>query len=104
MFYAHFTTANGTKVVNLYDAPSEFFRGTFSPDTIIHSIVPFEIHGKTYAERKDSLYNIALDFMTADAEAQGGLSYYEWTRIGQFFSKNAKRYGLLEEFRENGIC
>ena len=103
MFYAHFITPHGVHVTNLYDTPSEYFNGTFSPYTEIVAVIPFEIRGKTYAERKENFRMLVLDFMTADAEAQGGLSYYEWALIGNYFKKNAKRYGLIDEFKENGI-
>lgn len=32
------------------------------------------------------------------------LSYGELAYYGEYFRKLGKRYGLLKEFRENGIC
>ena len=32
------------------------------------------------------------------------LSYEELAESSEYFSKLGKRYGLLKEFRENGIC
>lgn len=64
--------------------------------------IDFHIHGKTYQERKDCLYDLALDYQSAWQEYC--FSYSELLYIGNWFEKNARRYGLLEEFRENCIC
>lgn len=67
--------------------------------------LPFEIHGKTYQERKESLYNLAVDFQhNNDGDTDVTLSYGEIGDICNFFETNGKKYGLLREFRENCIC
>lgn len=45
------------------------------------------------------------------AKLQGGFSYERehshWSDLatwGEFFAKYGKRYGLMREFHENGIC
>ena len=90
-------TNSGEKVAALYDSTEQFILDTFSPDTS----VPYIFVGKTYAERKASLCEIAQEFQYAD---EGGLSWGEYADIVEWFSKNGKRYGLIEEFRENCIC
>ena len=55
----------------------------------------------TYAERKEKARNEAIDWQNDFANH----SYY-WSEIAEFsayFEKLGKRYGLLREFRENGI-
>ena len=56
----------------------------------------------TYAEGKAKAIEEALEWQRSFAE---GKSYY-WSEMVEFsahFSKLAKRYGLVREFRENGI-
>ena len=55
----------------------------------------------TYTERKEKARNEAIDWQNDFANH----SYY-WSEIAEFsayFEKLGKRYGLLREFRENGI-
>lgn len=59
------------------------------------------IKGKTYKERKDSLYNVGVDYSHFDLD---GFSYSEFADVGAWFETNGKRYGLYQEFRENAIC
>ena len=89
---------------NFYRSWDEYLRDTFSPDVEALVLLPFEIHGKTYAERKESLRNLAIDFQHADdGDADLWLSYRELDDIGYYFNRMGRRYGLLREFRENAI-
>ena len=65
-------------------------------------IIPFRISGKTYQAKKADLRQQAIDY----SNIQGVLTLYwsEVAEISNFFERNGKRYGLLKEFRENGIC
>lgn len=55
-----------------------------------------------YQKRKEQARQKAIDWqMWACDEC---LSYGELAEFGAYFTKLAKRYGLLKEFRENGIC
>ena len=36
--------------------------------------------------------------------AKHNYSYGELAEFGEYFEKLGRRYGLLKEFRENGIC
>ena len=78
-----------------------YYRDTASPDVGTSFLMIFEIKGRTYAERKEYLRNMAIDFQAEDV---GGLSMCEMGEIADWFEENGRRYGLLEEFRENGIC
>lgn len=89
---------------NFYRSWDEYLRDTFSPEVETLVLLPFEIHGKTYAERKESLRNLAIDFQHADdGDADLWLSYRELDDIGCYFNRMGRRYGLLREFRENCI-
>lgn len=89
---------------NFYRSWDEYYEDTFSPEVEILVLLPFEIHGKTYAERKESLRNLAIDFQHADdGDADLWLSYRELDDIGCYFNRMGRRYGLLQEFRENAI-
>jgi len=55
----------------------------------------------TYAERKESARQKAIDWQIEASEKE--LSYAELAEAGNRFEKLGKRYGLLQEFRENGI-
>ena len=58
-----------------------------------------------------TIYIIILKTSLEDLakEWQGQFASYNWSygelmEIGEYFNKNGKRYGLLREFKENGIC
>ena len=55
----------------------------------------------TYAERKANARQIAIDWQYEASEQN--LSYGELAESGNYFYRLGKRYGLLKEFRENGI-
>ena len=101
MFYANFIDSNGNKQANLYYGYSKWFEDSFSPDTIVNAIIDFKIQGRTYAEKKEYLRNLAIDFQSAN---DCDLSYGELADIYNFFEVNGERYGLIHEFRENAIC
>lgn len=54
-----------------------------------------------YQKRKESARQEAIDWQLEDSDypySYGGLAI-----IGEYFYKLGKRFGLLREFRENGI-
>lgn len=55
----------------------------------------------TYKEKKEKARQEAIDWQLESTNKQ--LSYGELAAIGDYFHKLGKRYGLLREFRENGI-
>lgn len=82
----------------------ELHRETFSPDVDTLAIIPLRISGKTYAEKKDSARNLAIEVQrTICQEAECNVPYGTHMILGDFFEKIAKRFGLLREFRENAI-
>ena len=56
----------------------------------------------SYSEGKEKAREEAIEWQNTFSE---GKTYY-WSEMAEFsdhFSKLAKRYGLIREFRENGI-
>lgn len=85
---------------NLYYTWRDWHADTFAPTTEILTTILFKISGKTYKEKQESLRQLAIDFQLSNANF---LSYGELAEIHFFFKHNARRYGLLKEFKENGI-
>lgn len=54
-----------------------------------------------YKELKEKARQIAIDWQNTDADFP--YSYEGLVMIGEYFYKLGKRFGLLREFRENGI-
>ena len=75
---------------------------TFSPLCENIEILEFKIGGKTYQERKNNLIELAKDWQLHFSSLSW--SYGELAEIQNYLYENAKRYGLLKEFRENVIC
>ena len=63
--------------------------------------IPLEVKGKTYAKRKNDLRDKAIEW--SYGAGLSNWSYGELEEIQMFFEEQGKRYGLIREFRENGI-
>lgn len=79
-----------------------WFKDTFDPDIKNIRVLNFKIKGKNYRERQASLEDLAKDW-------QYDFSYLPWSygelaEILNYFYENAKKYGLVKIFKENGIC
>ena len=97
-----FRNMNGKIESNLYYDWNEWHKDTFSPVTEIKTMLLFKVSGKNYTEKKENLRDLAKEY--SNNVGKTCLSYGELAEIGGFFEKNGKRYGLLKEFKENGIC
>lgn len=54
-----------------------------------------------YSKRKEEVRDLAINW-----QAECGEKNYSWSELadwGDFFTRLGRRYGLLREFRENGI-
>lgn len=104
MFYAKLKRPTFTES-NLYFDNHQYMIDTFNPEVETLCIIPFQTHGRTYAERKEHARQLAIDFQNSeDGGADINLSYRELYYIQSFFERVGKKYGLLREFRENAIC
>lgn len=56
---------------------------------------------KTYKELKEKARQKAID--TQYEIAEQNLSWWDVAHLSDYFYKLGKRYGLLKEFKENGI-
>lgn len=74
---------------------------SIQPEDILYYI-PLTITGSTYQERKNNLTETAKDWQYSNSEFIDW-SYGELAEIQDFFTRNAKRYGLIEEFQNEGI-
>lgn len=101
MFYAKWIDENKEVQTAVFTAWKNYHRATFNPFCEELSLIVFKPTGKTYADRKKSVREIAQEFQFEDC---GGLSYREYNCVGAWFEKYGKRYGLLREFHENAIC
>lgn len=54
-----------------------------------------------YQTQKARARDKAIEYQLTASEKQ--YSYYELYQLGEYFIKLAKRYGLIKEFKENGI-
>lgn len=100
MFLGIYDDSTGNHHVKLYFFREQWHKDTFSPDCTNIQIIDFSIRGHNYAARKADLRELAIDFQGANTE---GISWLELAKISDFFTRNAKKYGLTNEFRENGI-
>lgn len=100
MIFVKYREENGVVKESLFDTHTDWFRATFSPEINELCSIEFKTHGADFYERKESVRELAKDFQTHD---EGGLSYLELSEIQNWFTKMGIRYGLLTEFRENGV-
>lgn len=57
---------------------------------------------RTYSDMKDAARNLAIDWQSDVASVT--MSYQTLADWQQVFSDLGRRYGLMREFRDNGIC
>ena len=100
MFYGSYYL-DGEKHAAIYDSWDLFHRDTFSPLCEEITVIPFETHGKSYADRRESVRNTAIEWQNGDTWP---LSWGELQTVLDWFERMGRRYGLLTEFRENAIC
>ena len=60
------------------------------------------IFKNTYASQKEKAIDEAIEYQ--HTIAQNSMSWGEYAYWCDHFARLGKRYGLLKEFRENGIC
>ena len=91
----------GEKVAAVYGNFEEYYKETFSPVCGQLFITDFVVHGRTYTEKKAAAVLLAIDLQNELSEVS--VSWLELAMIGDNLKQIARRYGLVKEFRENGI-
>lgn len=99
MYYYAITEQNGKKTQGIY-TPEELHAATFSPESEPY-IIPLTAGSKEQARERASEI-LAADQETANSGGNA-LTYSEWADLGAFFERIARRFGLVREFRENGV-
>jgi len=101
-YYAAYIDAKGIEHGMMFDNETinSYYNVTFSPDTKEVVLITFRVSGKTYQERKEDVRQKAIEFSNFNFP---GLFFSDMIWIENWFRKQAERYGLLEEFRENAI-
>ena len=100
MLLAKINYGNENTVI-LFDTWERLKQAVFCPDYTVIETLEFKINGKTYGERKADLERKAIQYSYLCSE--WACSYGELFLVNDFFEKYGKRYGLLTDFRENGI-
>ena len=86
----------------------EFFRMICKYDVEQISDITYVVHGerehngkKSYTDYKNIIRDFAIEWQLFFSECN--YSYSQLAEYNDFFETYGSRYGLLEEFRENGI-
>lgn len=102
MFIA-ITRKDNQTTATLYNNYVSYIQDTFSPDIEQIEIIDFKIKGKDYNQKKACLCDIAREYQNNYSIIDNCYYMSEVAEIGAFLEKNAKRFGCLQEFRENAI-
>ena len=89
-----------------FDTWDEYHRATFSPDVypiFVCDTNSTHVGGKTYEDKKAFARGKAIGWQNSLVHFYN-CSYEDFAIAGDYFYALGKRYGLLREFRENGIC
>ena len=105
MVFCKIRQNKGNYTESLFCAESDLERMERLLDITVLRVLPFEIGGRNYRERQNSLRDLAIDFqLTNDGDTDVQLSIGEMGAASAYFERMGRRYGLLREFRENAIC
>ena len=107
LFTIMYDEFNTEQFIVTYDNYKEYFNNTFcEPGSLVVEwiIDPDKPpKGKTYKDKQSTLQNQAIAYQHAAGSSESILSYWELSIIQDYFTRYGKRYGLLKEFKENGI-
>lgn len=103
--YCIFTAQLDNEAVFCYDAICDSMEEVDEEEARyngkLSAAYPLIVRGETYADKQANLRYLAVEISN---NLCGGLSWGEDAILQRFFYTSGKRYGLLREFRENGIC
>ena len=101
MYYVRFNNAGTAKNV-LYMDRTEYEKAISVPGAETDLVIDFTIHGKDYRTRKADCEYIGV--LWSNEGDTAGLYYTDLSHISDWFYRNGKKYGLLTDFVENGLC
>ena len=101
MYYVRLKVAGTAKNVLCMDR-KELVKETSRPGAETDLVIDFTIHGKEYRTRKADCEYIAI--LWSNEADTTGLYMSDMYHIADWFYRNGKRYGLLADFIENGLC
>ena len=102
MFYAKYKNESGNIENRLYFDHGSYIKDTFNPECETLTTINFALSGYGYKKKKEAARNIAVEW--SNIGDVSGLSWFDICHISEWFSTIGKRFGLLSEFRENGLC
>ena len=94
---------NGKEETSLYYDFATLYKDTFSPETEIVNFIPFQVSGRFFSEKQNSLRKTAIEFLKIDYNQAAELTGKELSIIHDFFEKNGRRYGMVKELRYMNI-
>lgn len=103
MVYAVWQNEDGTYGGGVYMCWNDYYTDTFNPQTNdVALISDTAVLTGSYQDKKNYIRSNAIDYQLSASLIP--LSYMELMIMEDYFYKMGKRFGLLREFRENGIC
>lgn len=100
MIFAAYHDENGNERATTFDFWDQVHSFFFFPCLDPVFVTDFKVSGKTYQERKENAKNIAMDVQNF---FWPGLCWSEYAEIGNELYEIGKKYGLLNEFRREGL-
>ena len=100
MIFAAYHDENGNERATTFDFWDQVHSFFFSPCLDPVFATDFKVTGKTYTERKENARNIAIG---VQAFFWPGLYLSEYADVENELETMGKKYGLIREFRENGV-
>lgn len=99
--YAAYVTPDGEHKQRIFPSYDEYYAETFSPDSKVYYAT--DLRPKSKEEARDIVKKLSeADMYTVDNNGEE-LSYGELETIYEATEGIAKRFGLIREFRDNGI-
>ena len=103
MFIAVFEDPEKNLQSWIYYKEEAFIHDTFSPACNILAVLKFAIPGKNYKERKEAARLLAIEYQNINNDFSVCWSYSELATLNSYFEDIGRRYGLINEFKENCI-
>ena len=102
MIYAALTIGNEPTTIYTFANWKEYRDYTFSPEITVEAAASTEITRKNYRSERLQAHGILGELQ--NVASVPGLSYHEISIVQWNADRIARRYGLLTEARENGLC